>query len=159
MKLRDKQSGDLLESTIKRIIDEDYEMIALSNEYVFDWRLERYSDVFKISLLSTDKEILGLMSIDDYPDEKRINVNLIEVGKVNRGKEKSIDRIAGCLLAFAAKIAFSLEYNGFVTLEPKMALVDHYRSKYGFENLNYMMFVQGIKSNKLINKFLSDEEE
>lgn len=159
MKLRDAESGDLLESTINRLIESDYERVTNSGEYVFDWRLERHSDVYKISLLSSENEILGLMSIDDYPSEKRINVNLIEVGNTNRGRSKTLDRIAGCLLAFAAKVSFSLNYNGFVTLEPKVALVAHYRSKYGFEELSYLMFIEGTKSSALINKYMNDEEE
>ncbi len=159
MKLRDTTSGDLLESTINRIIESDYERVANSGEYVFDWKLERYADVYKISLFLSENEILGLMSIDDYPDETRINVNLIEVGNANRGRGKAIDGIAGCLLAFAAKISFSLNYNGFVTLEPKAELVDHYRSKYGFEELSYLMFIEGKKSSALINKYMNNEEE
>lgn len=159
MKLRSTKSGELLESAINRIIESDYERVTNSGEYVFDWRLEKYSDVYKISLLSSENEILGLMSIDDYPDETRININLIEVGNTNRGKDKAIDRIAGCLLAFAAKVSFRLNYNGFLTLEPKVALVDHYRLKYGFEELSYLMFIEGAKSSALINKYMNDEEE
>ena len=54
------------------------------------------------------------MSLVDYPDEYRIHINLIEIGKDNRGKQKEIEHIAGCLIAFACQIAFDKNYFGFV---------------------------------------------
>ena len=71
--------------------------------------------------------ILGVISLIDYPEEYRVYLNLLEVGKPNRGKHKQIDSIAGCLIAFAASIAIKRGYFGFVSLEPKTALIELYR--------------------------------
>lgn len=67
------------------------------------------------------------------PDEFRVQVNLIENSSDNKGRDKEIDRIAGCLLAFAVQVAFENGYAGFTSLVPKTELIELYVSKYGFK--------------------------
>ena len=63
------------------------------------------------------------MSLIDYPEEYRIHLNLIEIQSKNQGKNKKIDRIAGCLIAFACELSFARGYYGFVSLQPKTRLI------------------------------------
>jgi hypothetical protein len=151
---KDKNS---LVAIIEQIIEEDYPVISSSGNYIFDWKLERYNDVYKIYLTSNKKEIIGLMSLCDYPEETRIHLNLLEIGKGNTGRFKKIDNIAGCLIAFAARISFKKGYDGMVTLEPKNKLISHYRDKYGFEDVGYMMIIKGRPANELTKKYLRYE--
>jgi hypothetical protein len=73
------------------------------------------------------------------------------------GKSKKIDNIAGCLIAFAVRISFKKGYDGMVTLEPKNKLILHYRDKYGFEDVGYMMLVRGKNASELTKKYLRYE--
>lgn len=157
IKLRNRKNKKSLTAIIEAIIENDYPRITESGNYVFDWRLERYNDVYKVLLTTNEDDIIGLMSLCDYPEENRIHLNLLELSKNNRGKLKRIENIAGCLIAFAARISFERGYLGIVTLEPKSKLIDHYQEKYGFEDVGYMMLLSGEASRNLINKYLTDE--
>ncbi|MEO0686620.1 MAG: hypothetical protein AAFY76_16655 [Cyanobacteria bacterium J06649_11] len=154
VKLLNKSDNSKLEAIIKKIVEDDYQLIAEGKSFVFDWKLERYNDVYKIFLKSADDDILGLMSLTDYEEETRIHINLIEVGKKNQGRDKQIDKIAGCLIAFAARLSFEKGYVGIVTLEPKPNLFKLYESKYGFEEIGYLVMTSGENSILLMNKYL-----
>jgi len=48
------------------------------------------------------------------------------------GPGKKLDRIAGCLIAFACKESFKRGHDGCIFLIPKTYLINHYQEKYGF---------------------------
>jgi hypothetical protein len=158
MPLKDRETGESLEAIIERVIESDYRRIKSSKEFDFDWKLEKKNEVYKIYLLDQKKDILGLMSLIDYPEEYRIHLNLIELGNKNKGKSKTIDNIAGCLLAFACDISFVKGYYGFVSLQPKSKLIDLYQDKYGFRQYGRLLAVEQASAQALINKYLSDEK-
>ena len=103
--------------------------------------------------------ILGLISLIDWPSEYRIHLNLIEVGKSNRGKKKRIEHIAGCLIAFACKKSFQRGYLGFVSLKPKTQLISYYKVQYGFQSYGPLLAIDQGASKSLVNKYLNDEEQ
>lgn len=138
-------------------MESDYPLISESGNYLFDWKLERYNDVYKVYPTSNENEIIGLMSLYDYPEESCIHLNLLELSKNNTGKLKKIDNIAGCLIAFAARISYERGYLGIVTLDAKTKLIEHYQKKYGFEDVGYMMILSGQASTNLIRKYLTNE--
>ncbi|MEL6842068.1 MAG: hypothetical protein AAFP02_02550 [Bacteroidota bacterium] len=98
-----------------------------------------------------------MMSLIDLPQEYRIHLNLLEVGKSNQGKEKEIAHIAACLISFAAECAFKRGYFGFVSLEPKTVLIEHYKRKYGFQQYGRYLALEGADSQTLIETYLEDE--
>lgn len=159
MPLRDIKSGKILHSAIEEVVSSDYRWIRKSKEFKFDWELEKENEVYKIYLVDKDENILGLMSMIDYPEEYRIHLNLIEVGASNRVKSKSVENIAGCLIAFACQVAFDRDYFGFVSLQPKTKLIDLYQEKYGFRQYGRLLAVEQASSKALIDKYLNDEEE
>lgn len=141
---------------INRIEPEDYKQIKMSNQFVFDWSLEKKQryDVYKIYLIDEEKKTLGLLSLKDIKEEFRIHINLIEVSVSNVGREKEYDHIAGCLIAFAAQLAFEKSYDGFVSLIPKTRLIDHYCEKYGFEQYGRQLGLGHEASTNLIKEYL-----
>lgn len=153
MPLIDKKSGKSLKSVIEEVVKSDYQRIKKSKQYKFDWRKESDNEVYKIYLKDNDNEILGLMSLIDVPEEFRIHLNLIEVGSKNRGKEKEIENIAGCLIAFACQVAFDKDYFGFVSLKPKTRLIDLYQNKYGFRQYGRLLGIEQESSRELIKKY------
>ena len=157
--LEDKKNGKSLKSIIEQVIDSDYKQIKSSEQFIFDWKEERKNEVYKIYLLGQKEEILGVMSLIDYPEEYRIHLNLIEIQSKNQGKNKKIDRIAGCLIAFACELSFARGYYGFVSLQPKTRLINLYQDKYGFRQYGRLLGVEQSSSNFLIQKYLNNEDE
>lgn len=91
------------------------------------------------------------------PEEYRVHLNLLEVSTRHQGKNKEIDLIAGCLIAFAAALAIKRGYYGFVSLLPKTELIDHYQDKYGFRQYGRYLGIEGSSSQTLINQYLRHE--
>lgn len=159
MPLKNKKSGKTLESSISKVVRADYNWIRKSKHFKFDWKVESENEIYKIFLLDDKEEILGLMSLIDYPEEYRVHLNLIETASNQRGSIKTIENIAGCLLAFACQIAFNRGYYGFLSLQPKTRLISLYQNKYGFRQFGRLLAVEGRASKFLIQNYLFDEKE
>ena len=125
--------------------------------FSFDWLQESQHEIFAI-FLQNDKKIVGLMALKDVPDELRIEIVLLESSKENIGEDKEFERIAGCLIAFACRLAFLRGYMGFVSLIPKTRLIPHYIKAYGFSQFGRQLATDSHNSHSLIKKYLSDEE-
>ena len=156
MKLLNVETQEEFEAEILEVNNEDFENIKNSKQFEFDWTKEKINHVFKIVSVNEpeNQEILGLLSITNIPEEFRIHVNLIENSNKNKGKEKKIDRIAGCLLAFAAQVSFENGYSGFTSLVPKTELIDLYVRKYGFTQYGRQLAIERKEAIQLIEKYL-----
>jgi len=157
MKITRKVSGELIAVVIGELTAADIAKIRRSKEFVFDWELEQPTELYKLYLKDDESQILGLLSLKDYPEELRIHINLIEVIKSQVGKTKTLDHIAGCLIAYACALAFSRGYEGFVSLQPKTRLIDLYQDKYGFRQYGRLLAVEYEISKQLIDKYIGDE--
>ncbi len=157
MPLRNIKTGESLRSAIEAVLQSDFKLIAKSKEFDFDWEVEKENELYKIFLVNAEDEILGIMSLIDIPEEYRIHLNLIEIGKSNRGKGKVIDLIAGSLLAFGCRLSFARGYFGFLSLHPKTKLIELYQNKYGFRQYGRLLAVEEEASKALIQKYLPNE--
>ena len=124
--------------------------------FQFDWENEIDFEVFKLYSKKSN-EIHGLISIARIFEELRIEIRLIELSKVNIGSKRKFSRIAGILIAFACKEAFSNGFYGFVSLIPKTRLIEHYQNKYGFIQFGKHLAVELKSSENLMNKYLSND--
>jgi hypothetical protein len=103
------------------------------------------------------------MLIIDHTDEatNAIEINSLEVGIDNVGPGKQLDKIAGCLIAYACRESFKRGHEGVVFLSPKSELVPQYESRYkmtyippiGFR-LEGIMVSYANNSRKLIKQYL-----
>jgi len=157
MKLIDTETGKKLDASIEKLIKSAIKKLKGNKKFTFDWSLEIENNVYKISLLE-EEEILGLISLIDYPEEFRLHINLIESSKAYRGKKKSLDNIPGCLIAFTCQLSFESGYEGFVSLVPKTELIKYYNKKYGFEQVGNQMAVYYEIANSIIEKYLGNEK-
>lgn len=153
MKLIDLEKRLEFKAEILKVENEDYLLINKSEQFEFDWTKEKENHVFKI-LKKDDDEVLGLLSIINYPEEWRVHINLLENSNQNKGKDKKVDKIAGCLLAFAARLAFEKGYLGFVSFIPKTELIGLYIKKYGFSLFGNQLAIEKQASIDLIEKYL-----
>lgn len=158
MNVIDKSTGNELDAIIERISESDLNKIKKNKGFVFDWEMEKENEVDKIRLDEDEKNILGLVSLIDIPGEFKIHLNLIEVSRINIGQAKRLDKIAGCLIAYACSLAFLRGYGGFVSLLPKTELVDLYQKKYGFKQFGRLLAVEFESSKFLIDKYIGDEK-
>lgn len=157
MKLIETKTGKKLDATIERLIKSAIKKLKGNKKFIFDWSLELDNGVYKINLIE-EEEILGLISIIDFPEEFRLHINLIESSKKYRGKKKLLDNIPGCLIAFVCQLSFKKGYEGFVSLVPKTELIKFYNNKYGFEQMGSQMALYYEKSNSVIDKYLGNEK-
>lgn len=156
MKLLHIQTQKFHEAEILHLQEEDYDKIAKSKQFEFDWRKERIKyKVYKIFRIEDKEQILGLISMIDIPQELRVQINLIELSKQNVGKDKTYGRIAGCLLAYACERSFEQSFGGFVSLIPKTKLIDHYCSEYGFRRFGRELALDYEESLALIQTYRS----
>ena len=153
MKLLNRKTNQEIEADILEVEKEDYALIKKAKQFDFDWALEKKQLVFKIITLGND-EIQGLLSLKDIQDELRIHVNLVENANSNKGKDKTLDRVAGCLLAYATQLAFEKGYLGFVSLVPKAELIELYVKKYGFTQYGRQLAIDRKTAIQFIQKYL-----
>ena len=148
---REKRLFDIkpiAESALKKVTKKSFS---------FDWLEETEHDIFAL-YLQNEKKIVGLMALKDVPDELRMEIVLLESSKENIGENKEYERIAGCLIAFACRLAFLKGYYGFVSLLPKTRLIPHYQKAYGFTQFGRQLATDTYNSQQLIKKYLSHEE-
>lgn len=61
-----------------------------------------------------------------------LEIDVIEIGKENRGAGNSLDRIAGCLLGYAALLSDEYGHDGYLGLVAKNHKASLFQNKYGF---------------------------
>lgn len=152
MKIIEIATSNPKDVIIERVID-DYKAIKKA-KFHFNWEKEKENLVFKLRL-EGDDEILGLMSLKNYPSDKRFQINLLAVSNNNIGKEKQYDGIVGNLIAFACREAIKLySENACVSLFPKTELRKHYVEKYNMIDFGgEQVFLEGNQLYKLLSKY------
>lgn len=126
------------------------------DRYFFDWSIERNQEVYKLRKAGSS-DILGLISWERIPKELRIHIRLLTVSKENKGNGKKYDKIAGNLLAHAAKIAL-MEFGEFacVSLRPKSKIAQHYIKKYSMKITGMTLSLEVPEILNLINLYDHD---
>jgi hypothetical protein len=157
MKLTDKVTGEWVDVAIGQVTATDFTNIRQQEGFGFRWELEQEYGVYKLYIKEDENQILGLLSIKDYPKELRIHIRLIEVVKHQIGQAKTLDGIAGCLIAYACALAFKKGFDGFVSLLPKTNLIGLYQDKYGFQLYGRLLAVESERSKQLIDKYIGDD--
>ncbi len=155
MKLQYRKTQEEFEAEILEVEEQDYKIVKKSKQFQFDWTKEKTNHVFKIVKSNEEhSDILGLLSVINISEELRIHINLLENSNENKGKSKKVDRIAGCLIAFAVQLSFEKGYLGFTSLIPKTELIALYVKKYGFSQFGKQLAIERQAAIELIQKYL-----
>ena len=102
----------------------------------FDWRDAVESvEVFKLIDPAAPDAILGLLALRRH--ENYVEVTLLESHPQNVGRTKRFRGIAGSLFAFAAQLSFAIGGEGFIAIDAKTELIEHFQRVYGFERLGH----------------------
>ena len=155
MNIIETSSGTRHQIEIIPVEDDDYKYISKSR-FFFDWKIEREYEVYKLRIVGAN-DILGLISIERIPQEWRVHIRLLTVTKENKGREKRYDKIAGNLIAFAAKIAVSnfAEY-ACLSLRPKSQIAQHYINRYKMNSTGMTLSLEVPEILDLINLYDHD---
>ena len=152
MYVLDLSDGSKLPAVIHLVKDDDYKKLT-KKRYFFNWKQEQSRVVYKLHLSSQD-DILGLISITYIDDESRVAINLLAVAKEQVGNDKQLDRIAGNLFAHAAKLAITrYGADAAISLIPKTELGQHYIDKYHFSQAGISLFAEGKSLLKLLKEY------
>ena len=156
MQLRNLKTSEIFEAEIVEVEESDYKLIKKSKQFVFDWSKEKGNHVLKIVRSGEEENqvIHGLISIKNIVEELRIHINLIESSDDNKTPNKKVERVAGCLLAFAIQVSFENGYFGFTSLVPKTKLIKLYCTKYGFSQFGRQLAIEGKEAIKIIQEYL-----
>lgn len=126
-------------------------------DFFFDWKELESSEFWKLRLVN-DTAILGVMSLTYHTLEDRIEINLIASRRDNVGPTKQYERIAGCLIGWACRLA--VKKYGFmacVSLRPKSKLIEHYQKAYGMLSAGPQLYLEGKPLYTLIQKYIDHE--
>jgi len=141
-------TNEKIDVEIAQVDDQDYHKLTIKR-YFFNWKEEENFNVYKLVIKGQD-DILGLISLDFIDSESRVEIRLLAVAIENRGRNKKYDRIAGCLIGFAARKAIT-EYSNFpcISLIPKTELREHYKETYYMIDGGISVFSDGFNLLKL----------
>jgi hypothetical protein len=154
MVITEVTTGRKLTVVIEPLGDQDFRLIT-KKRHSFDWKKERdASDLFKLTIQG-EADILGLLAMVDFPQEFRMQIRLLSVSKENIGKIKKYEGIAGCLIAFAGRMAIKKYFEqACISLIPKTELRNHYKIKYGMLDGGPQLFLEGIRLQTIIKRYL-----
>ena len=140
---------------IEPIEKDDWVQLTKTN-FFFDWKKERGNELWKLTR-SESTIILGVMSLIDYPAEYRIEIHLLASRRQEVGQKKIYSRIAGCLIAWACRLA-AQRYGPLacVCLIPKTELRSHYMDVYGMSDAGWQLFLEEVALHNLIDKYIDE---
>lgn len=148
----ESSTGNKLWVEIAPVEKNDFK-ILLKKRYFFDWSVERNFEIYKLFMLGS-KDIMGLISIERIPNEWRVHIRLLTVSKENQGRAKKYDRIAGNLIAHAARIAVA-EYAELacISLRPKSQIAKYYIDKYKMSLTGVTLSIEVPEILNLMNEY------
>lgn len=139
---------DILPVKISEIVEKDW---------LFDWKKELGKSgckIYKLVTRGNEDVIQGLLSISDGKDH--IFMNLLESATFNKGKNKVYLGVAGNLVAYACKVSFDAEYDGYVVFDSKTALIEHYEEKLHAKKLGGLrMYIDTIAAFRLLDNYFN----
>jgi len=84
-------------------------------------------------------------------------MELLESAPFNIGKNKLYEGVAGNLVAYACKVSFQQDFEGYVSFTAKTQLIDHYKKSLKAQDFGgQLMVINTIAANILIDKYFKN---
>lgn len=144
-------TGDSFPTEVSRLIIKDLKVTTKKNGWLFDWKKELNNDkkdVYKLTIINNPNIIQGAVSLSIESDH--IFMNLLESAPFNLGKGKMYEGVAGNLVAFACKLSFQHDLDGFVAFMAKTKLIEHYEKTLGAVHIGGQRMIIPTHSAKLL---------
>lgn len=132
--IEERTTGRRLETNVQLVSAEDIKQIRKKDGWLFNWKKEYKTSarqIYKLLAMEEDSRIQGLISIEVLPDERYIEMHLIESAPHNLGSRKEYLGVPANMVAFICKMSFDLGLEGFVAFWAKTKLVNHYQKTLG----------------------------
>ena len=125
-------SGDSFQTEVLRMSINDLKQVSKKNGWNFERKTELNDDakeLYKLVIVGSPNIIQGLVSLSIEADH--ILMNLLESAPYNIGSNKLYEGVAGNLVAYACKVSFQRQFDGYVAFTAKTKLIDHYQKTLG----------------------------
>ena len=148
-------SKDSFQTEIARLSVKDVKQITKKNGWNFNWKAEladNSREIYKLTIINNSTIIQGLISLTIETDH--ILMNLVESAPFNIGKNKLYEGVAGNLVAYACKISFQHNFDGYVAFTAKTKLIDHYTKTLGAYHFGgHRMIIPTQPAKLLVEKY------
>lgn len=146
-----KSSTNKYVDTIIKKMDNSKELKKLTKGWNFDWTIEK--NILGLYSVDNKERLQGLMSYELKKDNQAVYIKLLENNPDNV-KNKTYTGVGGHLIAEACKISFDNGFDGYVYLDAKTNLIEHYKN-YGAKQfgLTNRMIFETEKSKKLMEVY------
>jgi hypothetical protein len=147
-------TGKVYDTEFHRLTGADKKQIK-KKDWLFDWHDEigitdRY--VYKLTIKNNADIIQGLISFSI--DDKFVFIYLAESARINQGKNKMYDGVAGNMFAFVCKRSKDVGFEGYVVFMAKTKLIEHYKNTLGAKLIGgQRMVIEGEGARKLITQY------
>ena len=147
-------SGDIFDTDIFQLFSKDSKQLN-KTDWQFKWQEQlklNDRETYKLVIKDNSKIIQGLISLSDQGDH--IYMHLVESAKFNKGKTKIYTGVPGNLVAFACKLSFEKDYDGYLAFDAKTVLVKHYQDTlFATHFRGTKMMIETPAANKLIKQY------
>ena len=154
--IEEVSTGKSFETEIVLVSIEEIRKLHKKDGWFFNWKSEFNESgrqLFKL-IISGDKTIQGLISLEPVADQLYIEMHLIENAPHNYGAKKKFAGVAANLVAFACKMSFDMGFEGFVAFTSKTELIEHYTKTLGAQLIfRNRMTITTIPAKKLVNSY------
>ncbi|MDR2955616.1 MAG: hypothetical protein LBV43_11095 [Prevotella sp.] len=148
-------TGDSFPTEVTRFTLKDVKVTTKKNGWLFDWKKElndNKRDVYKLTIINNPNVVQGAVSLSIESDH--VFINLLENAPFNLGKSKMYEGVAGNLVAFACKLSFQHDLDGFVAFMSKTKLIEHYEKTLGAVHIGGQRMIIPTHSAKfLVEKY------
>jgi hypothetical protein len=148
-------SGDSFPTEVSRLTKTDLKQVTMKNGWAFNWKTElddNTREVYKLTINNNPNIIQGILSLTIEPDH--VYMNLLESAPFNRGKTKLYEGVAGNLVAYACKVSFQNDFDGYLSFTAKTRLIDHYiKTLDAYHFGGHLMIINTSAANNLIDKY------
>ena len=148
-------SGDSFATEVLRLPSADLKNINKKAGWKFNWKEElgdNTRDVYKLTIVGNPNIVQGLISLSMEPDH--VYMHLVESAPFNFGKDKLYEGVPGNLVAFACKLSFQHNFDGFVAFTAKSKLIAHYQETLGAQILSgQRMILPTSAAQNLVDKY------
>jgi hypothetical protein len=151
-------TGDSFETSISRLAKVDLAGITKKKGWSFNWAEEfrkNDRDVYKLTITNSPIVVQGLISFTIREDN--VFMHLVESAPFNIGKNKIYEGVPGNLVAYACKISFQNNLQGYVSFFSKTKLIDHYIKSLGAYHFGgHLMVITTESAQLLVNKYFKE---
>jgi len=148
-------SGDSFQTEVSRFTIKDSKQTLKKNGWNFNWKSEldnNINEVYKLTIVNNPEVIQGVLSIRKEKDH--LFMNLLENAPFNIGRNKLYEGVAGNLVAYACKLSFQFEFDGFVAFIAKTKLIHHYETSLGAYHFGgHRMIIETHAAKILVEKY------